>query len=401
MTTPTALSPLPPPVWLQTIIGATDPAGAAEQFWAGDPTAPVIGRYHQLGGRTHAEVTFLWREPRTAVDVLVHLNGITDAHRADLTPALLEQVSGTDLWHRTYLLPVDGTWGYRIVARPDLPPDAGHTREGWLAVHRAGEVDPRNPRHQPHALGATSSLLVMPEAFQHPCWGPVPDLEATGQTWQLTEADGQHRTVHYTRIGAAPRRLLVCFDGEQWRALGLQAALRRARIDVELLLIESHSPERRACDLPYPERAAALFAAALEYREQMLGTRVDADRVVVAGQSFGGLAAAACVLLRPDLVREAIVQSGSFWFVHGLEPRRDNPVPGELVGRVRTGELDPGGLVFRIQAGTDEGTMVDQARHFHDACTAGGAKADLTVVTGGHDFAWWKHHLLRVLEETR
>lgn len=51
-----------------------------------------------------------------------------------------------------------------------------------------------------------------------------------------------------------------------------------------------------------------------------------------------------------------------------------------------------------VQAGTDEGTMVDQARHFRDAVVAAGAEADLTIVVGGHDFAWWTHHLLRALD---
>src|SRR5699024_9004227 len=330
MTTPSQLVPQQPPTWLQRIIDAPHPERAAKSLWASKPVTPVIGTRRDHRDRPHAEVTFVYQEPRTDVDVLIHLNGITDAHREDVRPALLQHVPGSDLWHGTYLLPSDGTWGYRFVAQPEIRHDVGRTREGWLQVHRAGQVDPHNPRRQPHALGTSSSVLVMPQAYQHPCWSDVPQQERPDATWQFTDPDGQPRTVHYSRIGSAPCRVLVCFDGERWADLGLAAALRRAGLDLELILIDSHGAQRRAEDLPRPERAARLLQAALERRAHVGGDPIGPEQVVVAGQSFGGLAAAGCVLLRPDLAREAIVQSGSFWYVSGREARRDNPLPGEL-----------------------------------------------------------------------
>jgi enterochelin esterase family protein len=62
---------------------------------------------------------------------------------------------------------------------------------------------------------------------------------------------------------------------------------------------------------------------------------------------------------------------------------------------VRSGELRADGLRFRLQAGTDEGAMAELAGHFHDAAREAGAEVSLDIVAGGHDYAWWKHHLLR------
>ncbi|MGO1833578.1 MAG: enterochelin esterase domain-containing protein [Actinomycetaceae bacterium] len=405
----TDLTPIDPPAWLQAVIDDPDPAAAATRMWAGVVHAPVIGPMRSTGGRGVHEVTFLWRDPRPTLDVLVHINGVTDARRDDLAHALLERIPGTDIWHRTYLLPADGTWGYRFVAEEVLP-GGGSSREGWMAVHRAGRVDPLNKRRQPHAHGSHSSVLVMPGAYQHPAWegagtvdsvgseasGPAPDGGPSAETWILAEADGRERRVRRAVVGSG-RRTLVLLDGEMWQSLGVLDALAAAGVDVEVLIVESGSMERRGEDMPRPERAAGVVDAVLRRRADEVGGPREATDVVVAGQSYTGLAAAAAVLLRPDLAREAIVQSGSFWYAEGGEMRRDNPEPGDLVQRVRSGELRADGLRFRLQAGTDEGAMVELAAHFHDAARAAGADVSLEIVAGGHDYAWWKHHLLKAL----
>lgn len=385
------------PGWITQITDAADPAAAAEAFWAQGQGTPVSGEAREVEGRECHLVTFVWQQADPARQVLVHLNGITDAHREDLSPVLLEHVAGTDLWHRSLWLPSDGTWGYRMVDLPEIAPDVGATRQGWMAIHRAGRRDPGNPRWLPHMLGDESSVLVMPQAWQHPAWLDAPTASEAWTTWQLVDPSGETRQLrHWAPAQGRASRLLVLFDGEQWAAMGLADAVVRAGLDLELLLIDSIDPGKRARDLPDPARATALVEAALLHHAQECGSR-DAVEVIVAGQSYGGLAAGSVVVTRPDLAARAIVQSGSFWYAEGDEPRRDNPIPGDLVRRITAGEFGRLTGRFTIQAGTDEGTMVDQARHFHAAVTGAGAHADVKVVTGGHDFAWWRHHLLREL----
>ena len=391
-------APPPPaePRWLTDLLAGEDRGAAIVRLWDSLESAPVLGESRD--GLT--EVTFLRRQQREEVEVLVHVNGITDALRDDVTPALLARVPGTDLWHLSWWLPTAGTWGYRFVEMPRIPRDAGASHEGWLAIHQAGRLDPLNPSWQPHALGDASSLLVLPEAYQHPAWPRVPFTAQAYTHVEIEVFDGESRGVHvWSRSPAVPDAVLVLFDGEQWAGMGLADAVAAARLPVDLVLVDSVDFPTRARDLTDPGRAAMLVEAALEAHRRSTGHRPDAERTVVAGQSYGGLAAASVVVTRPDLVRTAVVQSGSFWFRRGVRPTRDATAPGDLTTAVRGGVHDLAGVRIVLQADTDEGTMVAQAEMFTDAACEAGATADLVVVNGGHDYAWWKHHLLRAVEE--
>ena len=106
---------------------------------------------------------------------------------------------------------------------------------------------------------------------------------------------------------------------------------------------------------------------------------------MVAGQSYGGLAAAAVVVRRPDVARLAVVQSGSFWHRPGEERSFDEP--GALTASLAGATGGRGRLA--VQVGTDEGDMVPQARWFTEAARAAGHRVDYREYRGGHDYAWW------------
>ncbi|WP_420110645.1 enterochelin esterase domain-containing protein [Pseudactinotalea sp.] len=383
------------PTWLRELLAQPDRRQAVADLWDSFESAPLLGETRD--GLT--EVTFLWRQQRADVEVLVHVNGLTDAMREDVTPALLEQVPGTDLWHRSWWLPADGTWGYRFVEMPEIPRNAGASREGWLAIHGAGALDPLNPRSQPHALGESSSVIVLPRAYQHPAW-PLSPWSAQSYTHaEIEPFDGESRAVHlWSPSPAEPAAVLVLLDGEQWAAMGIADVVAAAGIPVDLVLVDSVDFPTRSRDLPDPERAAALVAAALEAYTRATGHLPDASRTILAGQSYGGLAAASTVVTRRDLASTAVVQSGSFWYRHGVPPARDAVDPGDLTTALAGGERDLAGVRLALQAGTDEGTMAAQAEMFRDAARDRGADAELEKITGGHDYAWWKHHLLRAVE---
>lgn len=386
------------PAWLREVRDAVDIPDAVERLWASEPSSPVIGPPVRSDGRDWCEVTFLWRQLRTDVEVMVHVNGLTDAMREDVTPALLEHVPGTDLWHLSWWLPADGTWGYRIVEMPEVPRDAGDSREGWLAIHRAGRLDPLNPAWQPHALGEASSLLVMPAAYQHHAWHPAPSTAQSLRHLEIEGPDGAARGVHLALPPQGePEAVVVLLDGEQWAALGIADAVAETGLATDLLLVDSVDFPTRARDLPDPVRAAALVEAALVACERATGRPHDPLRTIVAGQSYGGLAAASTVLTRPDLARTAIAQSGSFWYRAGETPVRDNPHPGDLTRSLADGSLGSPPVRLLLHAGTDEGMMARQSRLLQESARAQGVPAELRVVTGGHDYAWWKHHLLRDL----
>ncbi len=348
------------------------------------------------------EVTFAVHDDdvgRPGSAVMLHLNGLTDAHREHIWPALLARLAGTPWRALTYLLPEDGAWSYRFVVREAIADDVGATRAGWVAIHRDGRPDPRNPQRLRHPHGEASSVYRAPASPRHPAWAG--DHVDDDTPWQTMALEGG-LDAHLFRAGP-DADLLVLFDAEQWSTLPLAQALRR-RVElgarpVDVMLVESGGFERRAQTLPDPQRAGDLLRRTLAaVAEACQGAR-DPERVVVAGQSYGGLAAAGLVVHHPELTRAAMVQSGSFWHEPGRTPSRAQRRPGRLTRHVA--DLAPDALAGRrvvVQVGTDEGAMAHQARLFARAATDAGADVLLRQYRGGHDYAWWSHALLDGLD---
>lgn len=74
-----------------------------------------------------------------------------------------------------------------------------------------------------------------------------------------------------------------------------------------------------------------------------------ADRTVVAGQSFGGLASMFAALYWPQRFGCVLSQSGSYWW-----PHRGGAQTGLLIDRLSRGELHPQGLRIWLEAGIRE-----------------------------------------------
>ncbi|MFF2372242.1 enterochelin esterase domain-containing protein [Agromyces sp. NPDC058110] len=351
------------------------------------------------------EVTFVVDLP-DGHEAMVHVNGITDAHREDLAPALFERVPGAAVGVLSYLLPDDLIASYRLAVAPELPRNAGTTREGWLRIHALGRPDPRNPRGLPNPLGDRSSVLVMPGARLHPVW---PDSGAARPVSRGAEppprvradavpVDGGPSLTVLRPSGPTSGRTLVLFDGERWAGLGLRQALgRHPAPPAATVLVPSGSQERRSGLLPHPEPLLRhLEYDVLPALAAVVGAPADPDRTIVAGQSYGGLAAASVVCLRPDLASTAVVQSGSFHFRAGeAHARPPAGQVGDLVERLHAASVSGR---FVVQAGTEESGMLDSATRFAEAARAGGADVTLRAYTGGHDYAWWRTGLFDALD---
>ena len=157
---------------------------------------PVLGEGHIINGVEMVEASFLWRDDHrhgASPSVLIHLNTLTDNHRAHIAPALAARVPGTSWWALHVLLPQDALLSYRIVVTHDaLPDDAGARRECWKRVHALGRPDRLNPDRLHDGFGLVSSLWVGPKAVLHPDWmsGLGASAERTGQA--LSRPQDEH-----------------------------------------------------------------------------------------------------------------------------------------------------------------------------------------------------------------
>lgn len=417
---------------------------------------PVLGEGHIINGVEMVEASFLWRDDHrhgASPSVLIHLNTLTDNHRAHIAPALAARVPGTGWWALHVLLPQDALLSYRIVVTRDaLPDDAGTRRECWKRVHALGRPDPLNPDRLHDGFGLVSSLWAGPKAMLHPDWMIGSGASAEG-AWQalsrpqdehdryvlrfdlenevLTDFDepgdpGRRVTlwcggrVQEGSCGHSERGLLILLDGNIWRGNHAVDHLAPRSRQWDVLLIESGSLAMRSRDLGDPRRSRELLRRCLQAAHRAVcgrGCRIAVssedgagcmwrpDRTVVAGQSLGGVAAADLVLRHPELATRAIVQSGSFW----LGSQRRGEGEGELLRwlrhrsearslqRPRSDQHphDGQGLGARlvVQCGVHEDGLRQGARTVSELLGVEGALLEYREERGGHDYAWWRHAL--------
>jgi enterochelin esterase-like enzyme len=375
---------------------------AIEQIVQATGGTPVLGAEVAVDGRTLVEITFLWEdEAAEGSAAMVHLVSLTDRHREDVSGAILEPVPGTR-WHAlTYLLDPAAIVGYRLVVRPEIAADVGATRPGWIAVHEDGRPDPRCEASLASPRGR-SSLWTGPRARVHPEWSAPrptgsPDwarhLEVGDEGRRLTLATGTEQD----HLAPAPR-LLVLLDGEVWRGHEVLHRLGGRAGTLDVLLVDSLGREERARDLPDPERCAALLEGALRAARAAVGAGWTAGDVILAGQSFGGLAAAETVLRRPDLAAWGIAQSGSYWFGSEEAPGTGR---GHLLRWLE--DVVPAGpeqLTGRllVQVGAEEGAMLDGSAQLVELLRPTEVVLAHEVWQGGHDYAWWRHGLSAALD---
>ena len=376
---------------------------AAQALAAGVPPEAVAERWpvaetERDGG---VPVTFAARAPR-GHEVLLHLNGITDRNREDIEWALLPAVAsdaddpGAQVHAGAYLLPAHLTCSYRLVTLPSIPRDAGRVRPTWKRIHEAGVPDPLAGERMPTPLGGDGSVLTLPGAAVHAAWDagaplrrPEPVITVVAPGVRLWDA-GRHDGV------------VVLFDAEQWEAAGLLTALRRAESTPPLLLLVSSGDlANRAAFLPHPGKVQAVVEQALAVLRRRF-PHLDRSRVLASGQSYGGLAAVGLVTTGSAPAGAALAQSPS---LHVAAGRERGPVAedvGDLVASVvaasrqGSGRVEPGRI--ELVAGTEEGGLLDVARRAAPLLGSAGHEVSVSAVVGGHDYAWWRHELLRTLE---
>lgn len=321
--------------------------------------------------------------------VLLHLRGITDALRTDLSWALLPEVcrdANGSTYASAYLLPSALICGYRVLVADHLDPDAGATRSGWLSVQQAGVPDPLGTTQMRTPSGSDSTLLALPGARVHPAWAPDADPRLPEPS--VTRLTDRASVWDYGRRDAA----VVLFDAEQWSEIGLPDRLRRLDTVPLVIAVESE-PGQRSSFLPYPDAVAAVVRDALAVLDAR-GVRLRPRDLLATGQSYGGLAALGLAL--DGLAAGAFAQSTSLYYVPGRGRPQGEPVLGELVQRVARDSDGGARFAGRVElvAGTHEPGLLHLAREAEPILSHAGIDVSVDAVVGGHDYAWWRHELM-------
>ncbi len=127
------------------------------------------------------------------------------------------------------------------------------------------------------------------------------------------------------------------------------------------------------------------------------GVPAGLDRLVVAGQSLGGLSALYAALEFPELVSRVACRSGSFWWAPGAGDLPDplgGAVGGAVAERLRRG-ADLSRLRCAFDVGEHETRMLPHCELTESLTERAGATVRVSRSASDHDRAGWRHALLR------
>ena len=372
---------------------------AVETFWdqVGREGTPLIEPYSE--DTTQILLTFLWRATTTVENVVVFsaLSGWT------LPDNMLHHIAETDVWYRTYIAPKDIRFGYRFSVNDNLrsiwdDPD-------WAKRAAGFRRDPLNLNDY-IAAGSVYSVAFGP-GVEPSKWtqerSDIPRGRMQSMVLSSKYLDGE-RLVHvYMPPGYDSTRatypILLVLDGKEYTTAVptptiLNNLIAAGQIDPVIGIFVENAPGRREQDLGGSEAFSEFVARELlpELRSRFrIGDHT--ARNIVAGSSFGGLAAAFLALRHPGLFQGVIAQSGSFWWSPSGEE------PGYMIRAYR----EAGDLRIRIylEVGSLETgptrmgdtSMIMWSRQMRDVLEDVGYLVGYNEYAGGHDYASWRESL--------
>ncbi|MFJ3882553.1 alpha/beta hydrolase-fold protein [Streptomyces sp. NPDC090077] len=296
-------------------------------------------------------------------------------------PVPLARWGDTDCWYAEVRMPARLRVTYRFL-----------TDDGSYA-------DPLNPV----GAGGDRSIAATPDAPPQPHWPAVGaddvlPLPRTRIRW-ASERLGGRRTVRvHPAGGGGPVVLLL--DGDDW------LHLHPAMTAFDSAVAAGDVPPVTLVFLPAKDRQAE-FGCRPELweavRDELLplvaesGVPADLDRLVVAGQSLGGLSAVYAALEFPDLVSRVACQSGSFWWTPQASSLPDplgGAVGGTIAARLRERPA-PAGLRIAFDLGEHETRMRPHCELVETLAEKAGATVRTSRSAADHDRAGWRQALLR------
>ena len=356
---------------------------------------PIIGPRLVVDGVDAVRVTFQWGA-QAAADCYIVLNTITDRAREHLDEFCMSIGPGrSDARSLVCALPADAILSYqRVIVGPwGLDPSVGTDMGQWIRFLEDARPDGSNPLRVVNGRGAAASLFVGPDArvvwpsrdLSAPEMRAVREQNIAADVSARLSVARQHDVIVHDG-DADPTCTLILLDGEIWRGNGVGWLTRRYP-GLRVVTIDAGDLGVREAELTDVDRVAALLQAVCD--EAGVGP------VMVAGQSYGGLAVLEAAL-RSDLPLDcAVAQSPSLWW--GGEQRGVGE--GTLMGDLRAGSVRPRRDVqLRLQVGTLEQTMRPVVDSCAELVRGLGVPVDVDYYRSGHDVAWWREGIVRSLD---
>lgn len=376
---------------------------ALGQFWeeVRKTGTPLVERLPSDG--QHILVTFLWRGSEDTRNVVIFSQAV------GLSPAdnQLERLAESDVWYRSYTFPKDARFLYKLSPNDDLTPLTTPNLD-WEKRFAGVRLDPLNPKRYPPAVPATDksvqSVVELPDAAAQG-WVWRRSNVARGHVEQEKIASGilknerrlwVYLPANYQASGKA-YALVILFDGEDYMERVptptiLDNLIAAGRIPPTVaVLVDNPGPQERERELPcYRPFADFLSKELLPWIRQRYRVTTDPSRTVVAGSSYGGLAATCAGLWYPQEFGNILSQSASYWW------KPEDASEYEWVRRQFSASpklplrafLTVGLMETLPKPGNTN--QVEVNRRFRDALKAKGYDIKYTEFDGAHEYINWQ-----------
>ena len=360
-------------------------------------TLPVITKSTTTENR---EVTFLWRSEKALQGVYLRLNHVTD--KKDVKKGLMTHIPSTDIWMLTLVLPASYRGSYSFIEIPTDMTQKDIFQLGSRFSPLPGKSDPFNKTAEINIRGFGESVLSLDMAPEQKEWDDT-SHKCTGilSTLHSFVAGYQRRIRLYFPLNptSVPLGLLVLPDAETWfdriditRALDM--AITTGRITpMAIMGIDNINESDRMNILGGNKELIFDIAENLIpqlYRDYPDIVWAGRSNTVLAGQSLGGVTALMAAIYASTTFGTIISHSPSMWW----NPDQGSPI---LFTENNTSWVSeqilsapPKDVNIRLGVGSLEGTTVSHVQRLHHSLIAAGLESNLTVYTGGHDYAWWR-----------
>lgn len=381
---------------LQQLARELAAGGDTEAFWRARKTqgTPLV----EPVDAQHKRVTFLWRGAHSNVFLLGSPTGEHDP---------LFRLGDSDVWFRSYVVPADTVMQYKLA--PDVPRVAGAPRDQRRAIMISAQADPLNPqslRTSPADRWNRHSLLVLdPSRYctAQALAQPLRHGTLTRQMLHSERLDNSREVMLYRpRVAQPARWTLLLFDGRTYQddyhiANLLDGLIARHLLPpINVVFIDSLDHARRARELPPNADFADFMAHELLPWLRQQGVALQRQKTVLAGSSYGGLAASWVALRYPRLFGNVLSLSGSYWWA----PKGE--AAGWLTRQYQQSPRYP--VRFWLQAGRFEtvgpnGGNWPNTLAFEQVLRDKGYPVSFHPSSGGHDYAVWCEALIHGMRD--
>jgi enterochelin esterase family protein len=317
----------------------------------------------------------------------------------------------TDVWYLTVRLPTGARFTYGLSENDPLVFN-GFQPERYATT----QVDPLNP----HRWGCA------PDATRYDCQSLAEIQGAVPQPWIVKDSKIEAGTIEKQKIhseilknehdlsiylpagykaNATPYDLVVIFDESAYLTkvptpVILDNLIAASKIPPTIaVLIANPSQASRNEELtPNPKFADFLAKELIPWVRAHYNVTDDPGKTVVAGSSLGGLAAVYAGYEHPEVFRNVLCQSGSFWWAPDHSGAIPDGVTTETGWMAKQFIASPKlHLRFYLDAGSFEfdsngtgGGILETSRDMRDVLLAKGYEVHYQQFVGGHDYLSWR-----------